>query len=86
MRTFDISHQYENLFGDEDYVPARAEDWPEFAALVRRLAQRQTNTEESREGIDALRGFAARLESRIAERGQAKGVAAPGSKKKPKRR
>ncbi len=83
MRTFDISHQYENLFGNEDYGPALAEDWPEFAALARRLAQRQTNTEESREGIDALRGFAARLESRIAEGGQAKGKAAPGSKKKP---
>ena len=81
-----MSHMYENMFGDEDYVPARAEDWPEFAALVRRLVQRQTNVEESRKGREMLLAFAERLESWIAEGDQAKGEAVSGSKKKPKRR
>lgn len=73
----------EDLFGDDGYVPARAEDWPEFAALARRWAQRQRDVEDSREGREILEAFAERLESQIAERGQAKGEAAPGSKKKP---
>ncbi len=83
LRTSSFSYLCANLFRDEDYVPARAEDWPEFAALARRLAQRQTNVEDFRGGLDALRGFAERLESRIAAGGRAKGKAAPGSKKKP---
>jgi len=74
---------WENLFGDEDYVPARAEDWREFAALARRLAQRlPKKKKKSPEGLNALHSFAERIEARIAERSQAKGKAAPGSKKK----
>ncbi|MCH8155670.1 MAG: hypothetical protein IH786_10490 [Proteobacteria bacterium] len=84
--THDVSYMCGELFGDEDYVPARAEDWPEFAALARRLALRQRNVIESREGVDALLAFAERLESRMAEGGQAKGKAVSDSKKKPKRR
>lgn len=80
---FVIAHVCENLFGDEDYVPARAEDWLEFAALARRLARRQMNDEESRKGRQILNAFAERLESRMAEGGQAKGKAVSGSKKEP---
>ena len=77
---------WKNLVGDEDYVPARAEDWPEFAELARRLATRHMNLGGSREGREILEAFAERLESWMAEGGQAKGKAISRTKKKPKRR
>jgi len=83
LQTLGFSDLCMRLFGDKDYVPARAEDWPEFAALVRRLAQRLAKKRKSSEGVEALRGFAERLESRIAAGGPATGDAVPGPKKKP---
>lgn len=83
FRTFDFSDICVRLFRDEEHVPARAKDWPEFAELARRLAQRQRNVEDSRAGREMLQAFAERLESRIAEGDRPKGKAVSGSKKKP---
>ncbi len=83
LTSYDFPRLCRRLFEEEGYVPAHAADWPEFAELARRLAQRQRNVEGSRRGREKLEAFAERLESRMAEGGQAKGKAVSGSKKKP---
>ena len=71
------------LFKDEGYFPANAEDWSEFADLAGRLERRIRGARQGREVARVLHAFAERLEMKIAERDKPSGEAISRSKGKP---
>ena len=74
----------EQLFGDEGYFPANAEDWSKFADLAGRLERRIRGARHGRDVTRrALHAFAERLEMKIAERDKPSGEAISRSKGKP---
>jgi hypothetical protein len=79
---FFVGEVCEELFGDDDYFPARPEDWSEFARLARRLGSRMAAYTQQvepdaewvapngtvKKGLKAIKAFAEKLESEIAKR------------------